>query len=77
MPRHESVTDEYVNRLRAGLRAQAVAPNQGWMNADAYPYLLALHQVDQGWSRDQIARDLVTARLRGPFSVIGDNDPSA
>jgi hypothetical protein len=77
MPRHESVTDEYVDRLRAGLRSQAVSPNQGWVNTGAYPYLVALRQVDQGWSRDRIATDLVTARLRGPFSVIGDNDSSA
>jgi hypothetical protein len=30
MPRHETVTDDYVDELRAGLRAQVDAPNQGW-----------------------------------------------
>jgi hypothetical protein len=76
MPRHETVTDEYVDELEAGLRAPAAAPNrQGLVNTGAYPYLVALRHVDQGWTRDEIAKDLtvaiVTGRLRGTFHVIG------
>ena len=77
MPRHETVTDEYVDGLRASLRAQAAAPNrQGLVNTGAYPYLVALRHVDQGWTRDKIAEELavaiVTGRLRGTFNVIGE-----
>jgi hypothetical protein len=80
MPRHKTVTDEYVDGLRAGLSAQAAAPNrpekQGWVNTGAYPYLVALRHVDQGWTRDKITEELtvaiVTGRLRGPFNVIGE-----
>jgi hypothetical protein len=77
MPGHETVTDEYVDGLRADLRAQAAAPNrQGSVNTGAYPYFVALRQVDQGWTRDKIAKDLavaiVTGRLRGTFHVIGE-----
>jgi hypothetical protein len=75
IPRHKTVTDEYVDGLRAGLSAQAAAPNQGWVDTGAYSYLVALRHVDQGWTRDKIAEDLtvaiVTGRLR-PFNVIGE-----
>jgi hypothetical protein len=51
------------------------------VNTGAYPYLVALRHVDQGWTRDKIPEELavaiVTGRLRGPLNVIGDNDPSA
>jgi len=81
MHRHQTVTDEYVDGLRAGLRAQVAAFNQGSVNTGAYPYLVPLRQVDQGWARDRIAKDLpvpiVSARLFGLFNVIGGNDPSA
>jgi hypothetical protein len=74
MPRHKTVTDEYVDGLRDGLRAQAGAHNrpatQGWVNTGAYPYLVALRHVDQGWTRDKIAEELAVAivagRLLGP-----------
>jgi hypothetical protein len=76
MPRHETATDEYVDGLRAGLRAQVAAPNQGLVNTGAYPYLVALRHVDQGWSRDKIAEELTAAlatrRLLGPFYVPAD-----
>jgi len=65
MPRHKTVTDEYVDGLRAGLRAQVAAPNQGWVNTGAYPYLVALRHVDQGWARDEIARELTVAIVTG------------
>ena len=79
MPRHKTVTDEYVDELRAGLLAQAAAPNwpgnQVWVNTGAYPYLVALRHVDQGWTRDKIAEDLTVAIVSGrlrPFNVIGE-----
>jgi hypothetical protein len=83
MPRHESVTDEYVDELRVGFLAQVervkAAPDwpetQKRMNTGTYPYLVAQGRVDQGWTRDEIARELavriVTGRLGGPINVIG------
>ena len=75
MPRHKTVTDEYVNGLRADLRAATNRTGtQGWVNTDTYPYLVALRHVDQGWTRDKIAEELavaiVTGRLLGRFDVI-------
>jgi hypothetical protein len=51
------------------------------VNTDAYPYLVALRHVDQGWTRGKIAEELtiaiVTARLGFHINVIGDSEPSA
>ncbi len=75
MPRHESVTDEYVDGLRAGVGAAPDRPETlGWVNTGTYPYLVALRHVNQGWTRDKIAEELavaiVTGRLRGPHHVV-------
>jgi hypothetical protein len=87
MPRHESVTDEYVDELRAGFLAQAervkAAPDwpetQKRMNTGTYPYLLAQGRVDQGWTRDEITRELEVRTMFGELpeliEVIGVKDP--
>jgi hypothetical protein len=84
MPRHESVTEEYVAELRAGFLAEAerveVAPDwyetQKRTAAGTYPYLVAQSRINEGWIRDEIARELeirvVTGRLGGPINVVGD-----
>jgi hypothetical protein len=89
MRRHESVTDEYVDELRAGFLAQTqrVKAAANWpetqklMNTFTYPYVVALSRVDQGWTREKITEELkvtmVTRRLKGSTDVIEDDDPSA
>ena len=84
MPRDKSVTDEYVAELRAGFLAGAervkAAPDwpetQRLMVTYTYPYLVAQGRVGQGWTRDEIERELrvriTTARLTGTINVIGD-----
>jgi hypothetical protein len=57
MPRHESVTEEYVDESRAGLSAEART------NSNIYPYLIALRRVDQGYRRDEIATKLAVGRV--------------
>ena len=67
MPRHESVTDEYVADFRkGGFLAEAerveVAPDwpetQKRMVAGTYPYLVAQGRVDQGWTRARSPKSL-------------------
>jgi hypothetical protein len=70
MPRHESVSDEYVAELRAGFLAEAewVRSASDWpetqrrMVMGTYPYLVALGRVDERWSREQISRELEIRR---------------
>ena len=46
------------------------------MVTGTYPYLVAQSRVDQGWTRDEIARELETrtifGKMPGPINVIGD-----
>jgi hypothetical protein len=84
MPRHESVTDEYVAGWQAKFFAEAdrvkAAPNwpetQKLMVTFTYPYSVAINRVDGGWTQEEIARELAvritTARLTGTINVIGD-----
>jgi hypothetical protein len=84
MPRHESVTDDYVAELRAGFLAEAerVKAAPDWdetrkrMVTGTYPYLVATSRVDEGWTREEIARELATrtifGKMPGPVNVIGD-----
>ncbi len=41
-----------------------------------YPYSVAIDRIGQGWTRDEIERELkvriTTARLTGTINVIGD-----
>jgi hypothetical protein len=84
MPRHESVTDEYVAELRAGLlvRADRVKAAPDWSETQRLlvtytdPSIVAQGRVDQGWTREEIAQELAVritaARLTGTTKVIGD-----
>jgi hypothetical protein len=84
MPRHESVTDEYVADLKAKLQEAfhrvKTAPNwpgtQKQMVAGSHAYLTALNSVEAGWSHDQIALDLAIrtglGKLAGYPKVIGN-----
>jgi hypothetical protein len=84
MPRHESVTDEYVAELQAGFLAEAerVKAAPDWpetrkrMVTGTYAYLVAIRCADEGWTRERIALDLETRKLfgalPGPTNVIGD-----
>jgi ribosome-binding protein aMBF1 (putative translation factor) len=84
MPRDESVSDEYVAELQAKflVEAERVKAARDWaetqkqMVAGTYPYLIAQSRVNEGWTQEEIARELavriVTGRLVGPINVIGD-----
>jgi hypothetical protein len=86
-PRHESVTDEYVDKLRAGFLAHAerVKAAADWpetqkrMNTGTYPFILAQSRVDQGWTQDEITRELEVRTMFGELpeliEVIGVEDP--
>ena len=84
MPRHESISDEYVAELRGGFLSEAEwvkeAPDwpetQGRMFTGTYPYLVAISRVEEGWPREQIDRELQIMRAfrNAPMKVIGGND---
>jgi hypothetical protein len=81
MPRHESVTDEYVAELQAGFLAEAelvkAAPDwsatQRRTVGGTHPYLVAAARVNEGWTRDDIANELTTRLTLGKMTtrVIG------
>ena len=83
MPKHESVTDNYVAELEAGFLAEAkhVKAAADWAETQkrtvtgTYPYLVALGRVKEGWSREDIDRELgirtVFGKLPNPLTVIG------
>jgi hypothetical protein len=87
MPRHESVTDEFVDELQASFltHAERVKAAPDWpetqkrMNTGTYPFLLAQKRVDQGWTRDEITRELQVRTMFGELpeliEVIGVEDP--
>jgi hypothetical protein len=66
MPRHESVTDEYVARLDASFLAAAEwvrsAPDwpetQRRMQGGTYTYIVAMQRVEMEWSATQIENEL-------------------
>ncbi|HKE26140.1 MAG TPA: hypothetical protein VKB88_27475 [Bryobacteraceae bacterium] len=66
MPRHESVTDEFVADLNRGFLAEAeqvqAAPDwdetQRRMIGGTYPYLAAKKRVDEGWPMEEIKREI-------------------
>jgi hypothetical protein len=66
MPQHESVTDDYITELKSGFLAEAervkAAPDwtetQKRMVTGTYPYLVSLSRVKEGWSREDIDREL-------------------
>jgi len=81
MPRHESVTDQYVAELQAGFLAEAerVKAAHDWpetqrrMIGGTYPYLAATRRVNEGWARDEIANELAIRLNLGKMTtrVIG------
>ena len=83
MPRHESVTDDYVAELHAGFSAESErvktatdwAETQKRMVTGTYPYRLALERVEEGWNREEIDRELgirtFFRELPNPVMVIG------
>jgi hypothetical protein len=84
MPRHESVTDEYVAELKAKFydEAERVKTAPDWPETQkrivtgTHPYLVAMGRVDQGWSREEIATELGIragfGKIPNPISVIGN-----
>jgi hypothetical protein len=84
MPRHESVTDEYVADLNAKLQEAfdrvSKAPNwpetQKRMVTGSYAYLVAIDRVDYGWSREEIESELsartVFGKMPNAIKVIGN-----
>jgi ribosome-binding protein aMBF1 (putative translation factor) len=84
MPRHESVTNEYVAELKAKYNdeVERVKIASDWPETQkrtvtgTHPYLVALDRVDQGWSREEIATELGIrtgfGEFPGPISVIGN-----
>lgn len=84
MPRHESVTDSFVDDLKAEWRREAervkTAPSwpetQKAMFAGTYAFQVALGRVDEGWSREEIKSELgirtIFGALPNPINVIGN-----
>ena len=84
MPRDESVTDDYLADLRTRFLAEAerVKATPDWdetrkrMVTWTYPYLVAIGRVDEGWTQEEIARELAvritTGRLAGPINLMGN-----
>ena len=84
MPHHESVTDEYLAELKAGLQAETERVRAGldWQETQkltitgTYAYQTALDRVEQGWSREEISRELgirtAFGKLPNPVRVIGN-----
>jgi len=84
MPRHESVTDEYIEELKASLKAEAervrTAPDwpetQKRMVTGLNAYQTALDRAEQGWSRAEIENELGVRTLfekrPNPIRVIGN-----
>ena len=81
MPRHESVTDEYVAELQAGFLAEAerVKAAPDWPETQrrtiggTHPYLVATGRVNEGWTQAEIASELATRLTLGRLTtrVIG------
>jgi hypothetical protein len=77
MPRHESVTDEYVAELQAGFVAEAgrvkAAPDwsetQRRMIGGTHPFLVATGRVNEGWTREEIANELTTRLTLGKMTT--------
>ena len=74
MPRHESVADEFIADLRKGAESEAErikaakgAPNwaqaQQRMGGGTRPYEMALNRVEEGWTREDIERELRNTRF--------------
>jgi hypothetical protein len=86
MPRHESVTDDYVAELESGFLAEAervkAAPDWGETQkrivTGTYAYRVALDRVKEGWNREDIDRELkirtASGKLPGPLMVIGGDE---
>jgi hypothetical protein len=84
MPRHESVTDEYIAELNVGLleEVERVRSAFNWketqkrMVTGTYALQISLNRVEQGWSRDEISRELGIRSLFGelpsPILVVGN-----
>jgi hypothetical protein len=84
MPRHESVTDEYIEELNAGLKAEIervqaasdFAETQKRMITGTNAYRTALDRVEEGWSREEIAQELGIrtglGKLPNEIRVIGN-----
>jgi hypothetical protein len=68
-PRHESITDKFVAKLRAGFLAGAeqVKATPDWPTAQkrmttiTYPYLVAIGRVNDGWTIEEITVELALA----------------
>lgn len=84
MPRHESVTDEYIAEVCVGLleEIERVRSAFDWketqkrMVTGTYALQISLNRVEQGWSRDEISRELgirsLFGELPGPILVVGN-----
>jgi hypothetical protein len=84
MPRHKSVTDEYIEELKTGFNAAAervkTAPNwpetQKRMITGTYAYQAALGRAEQGWTREQIEEELRIrtglGQLPNPMRLVGN-----
>lgn len=83
MARHESITDSYVAELEAGFLTQAAhvkaapdwAETQRRIVTGTYPYLVALGRVKEGWTQEEIDRELrirtAFGEMPNPMTVIG------
>jgi hypothetical protein len=83
---HESVTDDYVAELESGFLAEAervkAAPDwaetQKRIVTGTHAYLVALGRVKEGWSREDIDRELGVrsffGKIPNPLTVIGGNE---
>lgn len=84
MPRHESVTDDYIAELKAGFESRAdrvrTAPDwpetQKRMITGTYPYKIALERVNDGWTRQDIQNELgariAFANVPNPIHIVGN-----
>ncbi len=85
MPRHPSITDEYIEELKTGLKSEAerVKAAPDWQETQkrtitgTYAYQTALDRVEQGWTREEIEQELGIrtgfGKLPNPIRVIGNN----
>jgi hypothetical protein len=84
MPRHESVTDEFIAELKSGFEREAgrvkAAPNwpetQKRIVTGTNAYQVALGRVDEGWTREEIEDELGIrtgfGKMPNPMRVIGN-----
>jgi hypothetical protein len=84
MPRHDTVTDEFVADLQAGFleEAERVQNASTWPETQkrivtgTYAFLTAMGRVEQGWTKEEITQELgsrtALGSLPNPLIVIGN-----